>query len=347
MTAGRASAQGTAAAGRKVTIRQVAAAAGVSRATASRVISGSTLVSDDAREAVQRAIDELGFIPSSAARSLALGRLNSVALAVPEPNARVLSDPFFEQVILGLSTRLDESDVQMVLLVARSGQRTERIGQFLAGRHVDGAVIASHHRDDSLNQRLVGLGLPCVFIGRPLNVAAAHYVDMDNVSGARMATEYLVSRGCRRLATIAGPADMPAGIDRLRGWEIAMDDAALARSAVAHGDFTQASGAEAMQKLLADHPDVDGVFAASDLMAAGALRALAERGLRVPDDVAVVGFDDFPVADTTHPPLSTVTHPVGAMAHRAGDMLLAMINGDDVDPEPALFAPELVLRDSA
>lgn len=330
-----------------VTIRQVAAAAGVSRATASRVINGSPLASEHARQAVEAAIAELGFTPSPAARSLALGRTNSVALVLPEPNARVLTDPFFSQVILGLSAELDTTDLQMVLLLARDGQRTERIDRYLAGRHVDGAVIASHHRDDTLNQRLIDSGLPCVFLGRPLAVTGAYYVDMDNVNGARLATEHLIGLGRRRIATIAGPQDMTAGIDRLEAWRAAVLAAGLSDADVAYGDFTQAAGAAAMRELLARSPDVDAVFAASDLMAAGALTVLADHGRSVPDDVAVFGFDDFPIADTTKPPLSTVAHPVQAMTAHAGRVLLALLSGEDVDPDPVIYPPQLVLRSSA
>lgn len=330
-----------------VTIRQVAATAGVSRATASRVINGSPLASEHARQAVEAAIAELGFTPSPAARSLALGRTNSVALVLPEPNARVLTDPFFSQVILGLSAELEQTDLQMVLLLAREGQRTDRISRYLGGRHVDGSVIASHHRDDALNQRLVDSGLPCVFVGRPLNVVDAHYVDMDNANGARLATQHLIDQGRRHIATIAGPQDMTAGFDRVSGWRAALDATGLSDAGIEVGDFTEAAGVAAMRTLLAAHPEIDGVFAASDIMAAGALTTLAEHGRRVPDDVAVVGFDDFPIAATTKPPLTTVAHPVQAMSAQAGRLLLAMMNGNDVDPDPVIFPPQLVLRSSA
>ncbi len=330
-----------------VTIRQVAAAAGVSRATASRVISGSPLVSDSARQAVEAAVEQLGFTPSPAARSLALGRSNAIALVLPEPNTRVMTDPFFAATILGLSAHLERGDAQMVLLIARSGHSSDRIVRYLRGRHVDGAVIASHHRDDTLNQRVVESGLPTVFIGRPLNVAPAPYVDMNNVGGAQQATEHLVHTGRTRIATIAGPTDMTAGIDRLAGWRSVMHDAGLPDDAVALGDFTEQGGKVAARQLLAAHPDLDAIFAASDLMAAGALTELADQGRHVPEDVAVIGFDNFDLSERTDPPLSTIAHPVAAMAARAGEMLEHLLDGSDPDPQPVLFSPEIVLRKSA
>lgn len=331
----------------KVTIRQVAAAAGVSRATASRVISGSTLVSDNARAAVETAIAELGFTPSAAARSLALGRSDAVALVLPEPNSRVLTDPFFARIILGLSSCLEEEDQQLVLLIARPGEGAGRITRYLEAGHVDGAIIASHHRDDSLNSMVVHTSLPCVFIGRPLGVSNAHYVDMDNVSGARLATDHLIATGHKRIATIAGPQDMTAGVDRLQGWRQAMRAAGLPDDAVAYGDFTQEGGREAARLLLERHPDVDAIFVASDLMAAAALSELAGHGRRAPGDVAIIGFDDFDIAQSTDPPLSTIAHPVTEMADKAGGILLDLLAGNDRGNDPVLYAPQLVLRTTA
>ena len=327
---------------RPATIRQVAALAGVSRATASRVINGGHLVSAEARQAVERAIAELDFTPNPVARSLATRRTGSVALVVPEPNVRLLTDPFFGGIVNGLSLALEDADLQMVLLIARNEGGVRRVVRYLTTGHVDGAVVASHHRDDALNRTLLDAGLPCAFIGRPLGVADAHYVDVDNAMGARAATEHLVARGCRRIATIAGPSDMNAGLDRLVGWREAVRAAGLPDDAVAFGDFTAPTGAAAMATLLDAHPDLDGVFVASDLMASGALQVLAARGRRVPDDVAVFGFDDLGVAESTTPPLSTVVQPVQEMAREAGSMLAALLRA-----QPVLHRAELVLRASA
>lgn len=329
------------------TIRQVAALAGVSRATASRVINGGHLVSEEARLAVESAIAELNFTPNPVARSLATRRTGSVALIVPEPNRRLLTDPFFAGIVDGLSMALEEKDLQMVLLIARDATSASKAAQYAITGHVDGAVVASHHRDDGLNRALVESGLPTVFIGRPLDVAAAHYVDTDNTGGARLATEHLIGRGCRRIGTIAGPSDMTAGLDRLLGWQAAMAAAGLPDDAVEVGDFTARSGAEAMGRLLDRVPDLDAVFVANDLMASGVLLQLSGRGLSVPGDVAVFGFDDIGVAESTEPPLSTVVQPLIDMAARAGTLLAALLRGDAAPQEPVLFTPRLVLRESA
>lgn len=329
------------------TIRQVAALAGVSRATASRVINGGHLVSPEARRAVEAAIAELDFVPNPVARSLATRRTGTVALVVPEPNQRLLTDPFFAGIINGLSLSLEQHDLQMLLLIARDAERARKAVAYVTRGHVDGAVVASHHRDDGLNAAIVESGLPTVFIGRPFDAAITHYVDTDNALGARLATEHLVARGCRRIGTVAGPADMTAGIDRFEGWRQAMAAAGLPDDAVERGDFTARGGAEAMDRLFDRVPDLDGVFVANDLMASGAMLRLAARGVRVPDDVAVFGFDDFGVAESTDPSLSTVAQPLEQMAGRAGTLLVGLLHGEEPRTEPIVFAPRLVLRESA
>jgi len=186
-----------------------------------------------------------------------------------------------------------------------------------------------------------------VFVGRPLSSeSATQYVDTDNVAGGRIATQHLINLGRRHIGTIAGPLDMSAGIDRLIGWREAISAAGLSQDAVVHGDFTIASGAAAAQRLLAEHPDIDAIFVASDLMAAGAMTVLAEQGREVPRDVAVVGYDNVGVATSTNPPLTTVIQPVVAMARAAGIRLLDQLHGGG-PLEPLIFAPELVIRGSA
>ncbi|KGM13031.1 LacI family transcriptional regulator, partial [Cellulomonas bogoriensis 69B4 = DSM 16987] len=215
---------GPRAAGGAPTIRQVAAAAGVSRATASRVINGGHLVSERTRQAVESAIAELGFTPNRAARSLATRRTGAVALVVAEPNQRLFTDPFFGAIINGISLSLEAHDLQMVLLIARPGSE-ERVLRYVTTGQVDGAVLTSHHLDDRLHDRILRSGVPCVFQGRPEGSQRVPHVDVDNVGGARAATEHLLSTGRRRIGTIAGPQDMVAGLDRLAGWRAAMDAA--------------------------------------------------------------------------------------------------------------------------
>jgi len=330
------------------TLEQVAERAGFSRSTASRAINGGLRVSPDALAAVEAAVAELGYTPNRAARSLVTKRTDSIALVVPEPDERVLSDPFFAGTLNGLSTALADSDIQVVLVIARPGQ-SERTVRYLRNGHVDGAIVVSHHRTDDLDRILLSSRVPNVFVGRPLSVDPheVHYVDTDNMAGGELAARHLIERGTRRIATIAGPEDMSAGVDRLAGWRQAVRAAGMADDVVLHGDFTLASGARLARELVERHPDVDGVFVASDLMAAGALATFAELGKDVPGDIRVVGYDNIGVAASTTPPLTTVVQPVVSMARAAGNRLLAQLHGESLGRDPLIFAPELVVRASA
>lgn len=329
------------------TLEQVAERAGVSRSTASRAINGGLRVSPEALEAVAAAVADLGYTPNRAARSLVTRRTDSVALVVPEPDERVLSDPFFAGVLNGVSSALVESDLQLLLIIARPGD-SERTVRYLRAGHVDGAIVVSHHRDDSIDRALEESRLPSVFIGRPLTERRGlPFVDTDNVSGARLATEHLIAGGRRRIGTITGPPDMAAGVDRLSGWREALTAAGLPTDAVVHGDFTIESGTAGARELLERHPDLDALFIASDLMAAGAMPVLADLGREVPGDVAVVGYDNSGIAVTTKPNLTTVVQPVIAMARAAGEDLVAQLHGEPPREAPMIFAPELVVRGSA
>jgi DNA-binding LacI/PurR family transcriptional regulator len=335
--------------GASPTLDEVARVAGVSRATASRAVNGGPRVSDHARRAVEEAVRTLGYVPNRAARSLVTRRTDSVAVVVPEPDERVFNDPFFAGTLRAVARVLGEREVQLVLLLTQPGAQEERMLRYLSNGHVDGALVVSHHRDDHLPELMPSLGLPVVFGGRPWSGSdRVPYVDVDNVAGGRLATEHLVRRGCRRIGTIAGPADMTAATDRLTGWAQALHTAGLSADAVVHGDFTEEGGRRAAEDLLDLHPDLDGLVVASDLMARGALAVAAARGLRVPDELAVVGYDDLGVAETTDPPLTTMRQPIGEMAERATRLLLDRIDGRESGGAYRLIIPtELVVRESA
>jgi DNA-binding LacI/PurR family transcriptional regulator len=331
------------------TLEEVASHAGVSRATVSRVVNGSVKVSADIRRDVEVAIAELGYVPNRAARSLVTGKAGSVGVVITEPTGRLFSDPFFPRLMRGLSSGLSASDLQLVLLMPGSAEDAERTGAYLGAGHVDGVVMVSLHAQDPLPSLLATAGIPLVLVGRPPSGVAASFVDVDNRQGARSAVEHLIANGRRVIGTIAGPADMPVGIDRIAGYGEALGEAGLVVDPrlIVHGDFTQPSGAAAMRRLLEARPDIDAVFAASDLMAAGALAVLSATGRRVPADVAVVGFDDSPVATTTMPQLTSVRQPIEAMGHEVARLLVDAVEGSDPVPRRVILATELVRRASS
>ncbi|WP_431430208.1 LacI family DNA-binding transcriptional regulator [Actinophytocola sp.] len=325
----------------------MASAAGVSRATVSRVINGSPRVSPEVKDAVESAIGRLGYVPNRAARSLAMRRTDSVALVMREPDATVLSDPYLGNIIIATSQALIDTGVQLVLVNARNDAEHSRLADYVRSGHVDGVLLASMHDDDPLPRLLLDAGIPTVVGGRPQRqFPGLSYVDVDNVGGAQLAAERLLSAGRRRIATIAGPQDMTAGNDRLNGYRRALAAAGRKADRVAYGEFTRESGERAMTELLDRHPDLDGVFAANDLMAMGALRCLRAAGRRVPEDVSVVGYDDIEMAKHTEPPLTTIHQPVVDQARTMTELLLTQIGGDPVG-DPVVLPTELIERASA
>lgn len=327
------------------TLESVAALAGVSRATVSRVVNGLP-VRSASEESVRRAVQELGYVPNHAARTLVTRRTDLIALVLPEPTTRVFSaDRFFSGVVHGVSQELEAADKQLVLMLAGSPASYARIERSVAAHHVDGVLLSSLHGDDPLPAVLTAIGVPVMCNERTLGVVSPPYVGVDNVGGAAAAVRHLVGSGRRRIATIAGPQDMVAGIDRLAGYREALGDGER-RSLVETGDFTAESGAGAMRRLLAREPGIDAVFAASDLMAEGALQTLRRAGRRVPDDVAVVGFDDVDIARYTDPPLTTIRQPIAEIGRWMARRLLSLVNGERIEPVVTL-PTELVVRASA
>lgn len=309
------------------TLEQVAALAGVSRATVSRVVNDSPRVSPAARDAVHAAVEALRYVPNRMARSLVTRRTDTIALVLSESNTQIFADPFFARIVRGLSARLADTEQNLVLLAARGRREQEKVARYVQQGHVDGVILISLHRDDLLPDLLARTAVPLVLSGRPFDGRPVPYVDADNVGGAEAATRLLLRLGRSRIGTVSGPLDMVAGLDRLAGYRAALAAAGAAErpELVAEGDFTETGGSRAMTRLLGDVPDLDAVFVASDPMAVGALRVLRAAGRRVPEDIAVVGFDDAEVAATCDPPLTTVAQPLDEMTGGLADLLLERI----------------------
>ncbi|MDP9793259.1 DNA-binding LacI/PurR family transcriptional regulator [Catenuloplanes nepalensis] len=330
---------------RQPTLDEVAERAGVSRSAASRVINKAPHVSRATRDAVETAIREMGYLPNRTARALATRQTGIVALAISHDDPELFADPFFAQVIVGVSAVLEETDLHLLLCLASSGRGRGRLTNLLHTRGVDGIMLMALQGDDPLTSIVSQSGLPAVYGGRPLHGEPQWFVDSDNAGGARLATEHLIALGRTRITTITGEMLTGAGTARYRGYREAMIMAGLTPHGTAEGDFTEAGGAAAMRSLLAAHPDLDAVFAASDNMAAGALRVLSEAGRSVPADVAVVGFDDLAVAGRTDPPLTTVHQPIQALGREMARLLVDVIAGGQ--PTSIILPTRLVRRGSA
>ncbi len=329
---------------RQPTLTEVAERAGVSRAVASRAINDAPHVSRAKRDAVRRAVQELGYTPNRAAQALATRRTGAVVLAVSGDDPEIFADPFFARVVVGISAALEETSLHLVLCLAATAHGQRRLRSLIDTRGVDGMMILAMRGDDPVVRIARDTDLPIVFGGRPLHAEPEWYVDADNVGGARRATEHLISTGRTRIVTIGGLPGTEVAEARCCGYQEAMAIAGLTPYPPEPGDFTEAGGAAAMRRLLAARPDLDAVFAANDNMAVGALRVLREAGHPVPERVAVVGFDDLAVASQATPELTTVRQPVRALGEEMARMLVALLAGRR--PTPLILPTRLVVRAS-
>jgi DNA-binding LacI/PurR family transcriptional regulator len=330
---------------KRPTVRDVAAAAGVSRGTVSRVLNGGHWVSPEAREAVEKAIAATGYQVNQLARGLATGRTNSVAFILTEPHGLLFSDPNFATILVGVAQNLALRDVALVLLVAGSPAERDRAVNFVMSGHVDGVIIVSPHKERALPDRLAQAGVPIVVGGSERDFDGdVSFVGADNVQGGREATRVLLDRGCRRIAMITGPMDTSGGPERLEGYKQALGDLYDPKRVV-HGDWSVESGRAGMEELLRRDPDLDGLFGGNDAMAAAAIEVLREHGLKVPDDVSVMGFDDNVYAVQADPPLTTMRQPYDRITSEMVRVLMAQLAGEG--PTSVHLRTTLVRRASA
>ena len=327
-------------------LEQIAKLSGVSRSTVSRVVNNDPNVSMVTREKVLQVVQRVNYTPNAAARGLAAGCTHVLGLVIPMGVATLFTDPYFPILIQGVSSACNMREYSVMLWLAEPEYERRQIGQIMYSGLVDGVIISSMLLNDSLVQALAEGDLPFMLVGRHPTDTRASYVDADNIGGAREAVTHLLRLGRTRVATITGPQNMTAGADRLTGYLAALRDRGLVSdpALIAEGDFTEAGGYRAMQQLLACRPDA--LFAASDIMAIGAMRALYETNLRVPEDIAVVGFDDVPQAARAEPPLTTMRQPTYRLGTTTVDALLDLIEYPDSSPRRIVLPTELIVRAS-
>ncbi|MET0136152.1 MAG: LacI family DNA-binding transcriptional regulator [Kibdelosporangium sp.] len=330
---------------KRVTLEEVARVAGVSRATVSRVVNGVATVDEGIRKVVEQAISTTGYLPNLAARALVTRRADAIALVLPAEN-RIVGDPFFTRIVSGVTSVLRPLGVHLVVVMTGPDTGEQVVSDLRQGR-LDGVILVHTHETDALPGQLVRSRLPVVMSARPSRPLPITYVDVNQKAGGALAAEHLVGRGCERVATITGSLDRSPGHERLTGFRAAMARFGHEDVVTVEGNFTRESGAEAMDKLIVGYPEVDGVFIASDLMAEGALPVLRRHGRSVPDDVAVVGFDDSSAALACDPPLTTIRQPVEDMAAEMARQLLRQVDSADTPVRAVIFEPTLVVRRSA
>jgi LacI family transcriptional regulator len=329
------------------TLEQIANLARVSRSTASRVINSSPYVSLRARKQVLKVIHRTDYQPHQAVRTLVARRTNTIGLIIPQPVPRLFTDPFFPQLAQGISEVCHRRGYYLMLtLMATHADRDSLYRRMLHSGQLDGILVASAVLDDPIIPCLQASHHPCVLVGRNPTYPDIPWVDVDNVTGARRMTEYLISLGHRRIATITGSLNTVPGQDRLEGYRQALAQAEIAidDTLITEGDFTEESGFYTMKRLMRLEPTA--VFAASDLMAIGAIKALKQAGRSVPDDVSVAGYDDIPAAVRMEPQLTTVQQVVFDLGRMAAEKLIMLLDDPDASAYPLLPTTHLVVRGS-
>lgn len=329
-----------------LTLEDIARMSGVSRSTVSRVINGDPNVKNQTRKKVQDIIQSINFQPNLAARGLAAGRTGVLGLVIPTGISSIFSDPYFPLLIQGVATACNALGYSVMLWLAEPDYERKTINQILYNGIVDGIIISSMAMDEPLIEKLMESKRPFILIGRSRTIDHIHYVDVDNRAGAHLGVSHILRSGRRRVGIINGPLNTVVAAERYQGYQEALRERGvpLLPELVIEGEFSDMSGYLAMKNLLPHHPDA--VFVSSDAMAFGAMRAIQDSGLRIPEDIAVVGFDDIPTAATSKPPLTTVRQPIQRTGSVAAETLIDLIEHPDPQPRRIVLPTELVIRNS-
>jgi LacI family transcriptional regulator len=330
-----------------LTLEEIARLSGVSRSTVSRVINQQPNVSEDVRKRVETVIQETGFHPNLAAQTLVSKRSWMIGLVLPRSVSTFFTDPYFPLLTQGIAQGCNQYDYTLGLFLISTKEDEEKIFPRVSRKGMlDGALIQSGRIGDTLITSLTNSNLPVVVIGSPLHAKEVSYIDVDNASGAYNAVSHLIRLGYQRIGTISGILGTAAADDRLEGYQKALIDRGrnLEQALIVEGDFTEAGGFYAMQQLMSARPDA--VFAASDLMAIGAMRAVSEAGLKIPQDIAFVGFDDVAIATYANPKLTTIRQPIVQFGVNAVEILIDLIENGNEPPRRIIMDTELVIRDS-
>jgi LacI family transcriptional regulator len=332
---------------KRVTLDDVARLAGVSPATVSRVINDHINIRGEVRERVRRVIEETGYQPNVAARSLASNRSSIIGLIIPSGVQFVFTDYYLPVLIQGISQACNSHDYTLSLFLFQTLEEERRsIQRIAASGLIDGFIVTADVKDTELVSHLLAARKPFIQIGRPQDADLINFVDVENITGAYTGVAHLIQTGHQRIATIA-TKNNTAGVDRLAGYRKALVEHGIAidNALIAYGDWTEESGYAAMQKLLNRKPDA--VFASTDTMALGALRAIKDADLEVPHDIAIVGFDDAPIAVKANPPLTTIKQPTRQVGRVAVETLIDILQSESDTPRHIILPSELIIRASS
>jgi LacI family transcriptional regulator len=322
-----------------ITMRDVAKKAGVSVATVSRVLNDKGYIKEDTRKKVLAAIEETNFKPNIVARSLFKKQSKTIGLIVPD-----ITNPFFPQLARAVEDVTNKSDYTVILCNSDDDIHKER-GYFeiLQQKFVAGVIVVSNKLQA---EDIKGINYPIVALDMQLDTSIP-YVTCDNYQGARKATQHLLDCGCKKIAHIKGPNKNLNAEERYRGYKDVLNEAsAFQAGLVTSASFQLESAKQATFRLLAEYPDIDGIFAGSDVMAIGVMKAAEKMGYSIPDDLMVVGFDGIQFGEMVTPELTTVAQPIYQMGTTAAMMLMDQIDGKFCETKERVYDVELIVRDS-
>jgi LacI family transcriptional regulator len=326
------------------TMKDVARLAGVSIQTVSVVVNDTATISPETRERIQAAIDELGYRPLAVARSLRTGSTRTIALVVSD-----ITNPFFSRMASLVEDYAHQAGYTLILYNTHSDlEREASYLQMAAQRWVDGVLFVATRNTFGGLEPLRAAGIPVVAVDRIPDGYDGPWVILDNRRTGELVAEHLLDLGHRHVAHISGPLDLRLSDERLEGFSAAVEDGGAALVARAAGDdsWSCASGHDAMWSILEARPRPTAVFASNDRLAIGAMRAAAEAGLRIPDDISIVGVDDIEFAAYQSPPLTTVRQSLADVATLGTKILIDLLRGEPADRPQVVFKPELVVRQS-
>lgn len=331
---------------KSLTLDDIAAQAGVSRATASRVLNDRPHVRDEVRERVLQVIQETEYHPHPVARSLASQKTGIIGFVIPHTTEGFFTDPYFPYLTQGIAYTCNEHDYIISLFLIQTQEDERKLYPRISRGLLDGVIVQVGVIGDRFIDALLKGTIPSVVVGRPQHHPEASYVDVDNITGAYNAVMHLLQIGRKRVVTITGNMGTTAGLDREEGYRRALRKRGIPveEDLIAHGDFTEISGYYGMQRLLPHEPDA--VFVGSDTMAMGAIRAIKQANLSVPEDIAIVGYDDLPPARMTSPPLTTIHQPIHRVGVKAVEILLDIIQNGKEPPRRIIFDTKLIVRES-
>lgn len=331
---------------KRFTLEEIGKIAGVSRATVSRVINNHPNISDSVRRRVLEVIEETGYQPNIAARTLASNQSHILGLVIPAILSNVFTNPYYPRLIQGITHACNEADYTLTFFMFQTpAEQASGTSRIVNNALLDGLIVNADYNENSLIERLMKARMPFVQIGKPIDNMPIHYVDADNLLGGKLATEHLINLGRKRVAQVA-TAKNAAGEERHQGYLAALqeNDMALNQNLIVQGDFSESQAYRVTKDLLEHKPD--GIFVQSDWMAIGVIRAIQEAGLRIPDDIAIVGFDDLPVAVRDKPHLTTIRQPIEGIGNAAVETLLKVIANNDLPQQKVKLPVKLVIRDT-